>query len=67
MGIPTPILAKAQTAARLLDMSLGEFRDLVDAGSLPMPIRVGGKLDRWPVDQLKAIASGEMLKDVFEW
>ena len=67
MTTPAPIFARDRTAAKLLDMTLGEFRDLVSAGSLPKPVRIGGKHDRWPVDQLQAISSGAAMREAFEW
>jgi predicted DNA-binding transcriptional regulator AlpA len=52
-----PILANERTAARLLDMKPTEFRALVKDGHLPRP-KMLGKLERWPVSELKRIATG---------
>ena len=54
-----PILANERTAARLLDMKPGTFRCLVREGVLPKPVEIGG-LERWDVEQLKAIISGRV-------
>ena len=56
---PAPILATEATAARLLDMKPGEFRALVQAGHLPRGKEIAPGLVRWPVDDLRRIASGE--------
>lgn len=50
-----PLFVRASTAARMLDMSVPEFRRLVAEGALPPPCR----LDRWDVEQLRAIMRGE--------
>jgi predicted DNA-binding transcriptional regulator AlpA len=52
-----PILASERTAAKLLDMRLAAFRSLVKEGVLPKPTEIGG-LERWDVEQLRAIISG---------
>ena len=52
------IAVRESTAARLLDMSAAEFRRLVAAGALPGPVRIGPN-ERWRVDQLQAILSGD--------
>jgi predicted DNA-binding transcriptional regulator AlpA len=38
----------------MLDMSVAEFRRLVERGALPPPLRIGD-LERWLVDQIEAI------------
>jgi hypothetical protein len=53
-----PILATARTAARLLDMKEARFRELVRGGHLPAPRDFAGE-ERWCVDTLRRIASGE--------
>lgn len=55
MGKHTPLFASEATAAALLDMKPAEFRDLVARGALPGP----NKLDRWDVEELRAIMRGE--------
>ncbi len=54
-----PLLAKEQTAAKLLDMTTKEFRALVDAGALPPPKRLAQGMERWNVQDLCAIANGD--------
>ncbi|MBY6138555.1 hypothetical protein KUV26_03825 [Leisingera daeponensis] len=67
MAAANQILARESTAAKMLDMPLKEFRALVAAGSLPKPVKIGGKVERWSVKQLEAISSGTMLSEDFEW
>ena len=54
----TPIFARDVTAARMLDMKPAEFRRLVEQGALPPPV----KFDRWDVEALKSIMTGEAAK-----
>lgn len=61
MGGPVPIFASEATAARLLDMKPGEFRQLVEDGHLPRPRDIGG-LRRWDVAELRRIASGDAVE-----
>lgn len=51
------ILAKEATAAAMLDLNKREFRNLVDLGALPPPIRIGS-LERWDTTALEAVARG---------
>ncbi len=51
----SPLFASETTAAALLDMKPAEFRQLVEAGSLPGPT----KLNRWDVAELQAIMRGD--------
>lgn len=51
------LYASDRTAARLLDMTPSEFRDLVNAGALPRPHRIGTH-ERWRVEDLDAILRG---------
>lgn len=67
MAAANQILAREATAAKMLDMPLKDFRELVAAGSLPKPVRIGGKHDRWSVKQLEAISTGAILDEDFEW
>lgn len=59
MAHVAPILANETTAARLLDLKPCEFRSLVDAGHLPRGKEIAPGLVRWPVDDLRRIATGE--------
>ena len=53
-----PIAVAERKAAAMLDMKPAEFRKLVASGSLPQPLLIG-KEERWRVDDLRAIVSGE--------
>lgn len=57
MTASAPLFASERTAARLLDMKPGEFRELVQKGALPPPCRHG----RWDVEHLAAIMRGKMI------
>jgi hypothetical protein len=59
MKVAAPILANEVSAAQLLDMKLDEFRSLVEAGHLPRGREIAPGLVRWPVDDLRRLASGE--------
>ena len=64
---PAPIFASERSAANLLDMKPGEFRSLVEGGHLPGPRTIGG-IDRWDVDELRKVISGEAaLSGGMEW
>ncbi|GGH53132.1 hypothetical protein GVY41_09065 [Frigidibacter albus] len=58
----TPILACETTAAQLLDMKPAEFRAAVEAGHLPRGRELVPGLVRWPVEDLKRIASGDAIE-----
>lgn len=53
-----PLFADDKTAAGLFCMKPAEFRQLVEDGALPKPVRIGG-FDRWDVEQLQSIARGD--------
>ncbi len=53
-----PLFAGANKAAKLLDLKPDEFRQLVSEGILPPPCHLGD-FERWDMEQIKAIASGE--------
>ena len=54
-----PIFASEIRAAQLLDLKPTQFRELVKAGHLPRGREIAPGLVRWPVDDLRRIASGE--------
>ncbi len=64
MGKMEVMYASERSAARLLDMRPAEFRALVDAGALPPPVKIAGKLERWSVGDLDAIVRGIKPKPV---
>ena len=53
----TPMFGSEATAAKALDLSVKDFRELVDAGALARPVI--GKHSRWDVAELSRIISGE--------
>ena len=55
------IAVGADKAAAMLDLTLPEFEALVDQKSVPPPVTIG-QHKRWPVDQLRAILTGEAAK-----
>jgi len=57
-----PIFASECAAAKLLDMKLAEFRALVDAGHLPRGREIAPGVVRWPVDDLRRIATGNAVE-----
>lgn len=59
MGAVAPILASEPTAAKLLDMKLSEFHDLVERGQLPRGREIAPGFVRWGVDDLLRIAKGD--------
>ncbi|RBW63043.1 hypothetical protein DS906_01090 [Ruegeria sp. A3M17] len=60
MSSITPIAVSERNAAKLLDMPVGSFRDLVSNGILPRPRKIG-PLERWDADELRAILRGQMI------
>lgn len=60
MPKPAQLFVTDKTAAHMLDMSKNVFLDLVDHGALPRAIPIGPKMQRWSVEDLKAIQSGEI-------
>ena len=54
-----PILVNEKTAARLLDMTVAEFRSLVEAGHLPRGREIFPGVVRWVTEDLRRIASGD--------
>lgn len=55
-----PIFASEATAARMLDMKPGQLRELVEAGHLPRPRRIGG-IERFDMAELSAILRGDQI------
>lgn len=67
MGISQNIMVDVRGAAKLMDMRTEEFLALVETGVLPRAKRLGS-LERWSVDDLRAIATGELVdKSRMEW
>lgn len=61
MSEPVPLFADVRKAAQLFCMKPAEFQRLVETGHLPPPRDLGG-LERWDVDELRRIASGEAVE-----
>lgn len=59
-GKSDPIFATAATAARMLDMKLSDFNELVEAGHLPRPCRIG-TLERFDMEELAKIIRGDLI------
>lgn len=59
---PTPIMADERTAAELLCMKPSEFIAAVKAGHLPSARTIMPGVDRWPVDELRRIGSGDAIE-----
>ncbi|OCX64182.1 hypothetical protein BFP70_01305 [Thioclava sp. SK-1] len=55
------IFAKEATAARLLDMGVEEFRNLVHSGHLPKPTEIAPGVSRWSADDIKRLGSGDKI------
>jgi predicted DNA-binding transcriptional regulator AlpA len=62
------IAAKEATAAKLMDMSLAEFRKLVTCGALPSGREIAPGFVRWSVDELRTVLNGDAAnRDRYEW
>jgi hypothetical protein len=49
-------------------MKPSEFKKLVEKGNLPPPVTLAKDLERWDVEQLKAILSGSLAAgEYLEW
>lgn len=57
---PAPIFATAATAARMLDMKLSEFMELVSAGVLPPPRSIG-PFARYDMDEIQRVVRGDLI------
>jgi len=58
---PSPLFAKAETAAKLFELETKEFLGLVELGVLPPAQRLG-KYERWHMPTLEDIACGNAAK-----
>ncbi|UWQ47633.1 hypothetical protein K3719_07935 [Leisingera aquaemixtae] len=68
MGRITPIAVGEKTAAKMMDMTPGDFRRLVGAGCLPSPITLTSGIERWRVSDLESVLNGNaMNEDEFTW
>jgi hypothetical protein len=55
-----PLFASEATAARLLDLKLAAFRDLVAKGHLPPPVLIG-PVERFDMAEVQAILRGDKI------
>lgn len=60
------IFIRDTKAAKLCDMTTEQFRELVDAGALPPPRKLGAH-ERWYVPDLHAVAKGCALEKEPDW
>lgn len=61
------IAASEATAAKMLDLPRGKFRDLVEQGALPQGRELAPGIVRWRVADLEAILTGDAMGDDFKW
>lgn len=54
---PNPIAVKLDDAAKLLSLTPQQVDDLVRAGKLPKPIKLGHRTRIWSVDALRAFVN----------
>lgn len=68
MALLIPIAAKESTAAKLMDMSVAEFRAAVSVGDLPDGTEIAGR-KRWDTSLLQKIAQGNLIEgwDDIKW
>jgi predicted DNA-binding transcriptional regulator AlpA len=55
-----PIAVGEKSAAKMFDMDVRQFRDLVRKGVLPRPRQIGS-FDRWDAEELRAVVRGQMV------
>ncbi|MCA2007914.1 hypothetical protein [Tritonibacter mobilis] len=55
-----PIAVGEKSAAKMFDMEVRQFRDLVQQGILPKPRQIGSH-DRWDAEELRAVVRGQMI------
>lgn len=61
MGKLIPLAVGERNATKLMDMTLPEFKSLVERGSLPAPVQIAQGAERWRVADLDAILCGEAM------
>lgn len=60
------LAVRAATAAAMLDLPATRFRELVAAGALPPPVRLGDD-ERWRVADLNAALNGQPTERELDW
>lgn len=53
-----PLALDDRTAAKLLCMKPAFFRELVQTGALPKPVRIAGNIERWLYSDIEAVLKG---------
>lgn len=61
MASLVPLFVAEATAARLLDLPVWKFRELVESRHLPRGREIAPGVVRWSADDLRRIASGEAI------
>lgn len=54
-----PAALREANAAAYLDLSVSKFRNLVNNGALPKPVRLADGVERWRSNDLLAILDGK--------
>jgi len=54
-----PAALREANAAAYLDLSVSKFRNLVNQGALPKPVRLADGVERWRSNDLLAILDGK--------
>lgn len=54
-----PAALREANAAAYLDLSVSKFRNLVNNGALPKPVRLADGVERWRSNDLLAILNGK--------
>lgn len=64
-----PIMVSEASAAKLMDMTRSQFQSLVAVGSLPRGREIAPGIIRWNVQELRRIASGDLVEGMgdVEW
>jgi len=55
----SPAALREANAAAYLDLSVSKFRNLVNNGALPKPVRLADGVERWRSNDLLAILNGK--------
>lgn len=67
MALIEPAALREANAAAYLDLPVTRFRKLVSSGAFPGPVRLADNLERWRVDDLRAILTGEAARPTEEF
>ena len=67
MASHAPIAVGEQTAAKMLDMPVAQFRQLVSEGLLPRGRMIAPGFQRWDVETLRQVARGDAVDERIAW